>query len=123
MAYLVFISHATKDRWIPRQISNLIEQKGKGGGTKTFLDEKDIEGGQSIPEIIRQNLFECDEFLILLSSYSIDHQWIIAELGAAWVLEKRIIALLDKIAPDQIPSIINTYKAFDINDFDEYLQQ
>jgi len=66
-----------------RQISNLIEQKGKLGGIKTFLDEKDIEGGQSIPDIIRQNLFDCDEFLILFSSYSIDRQWVLAKLGAA----------------------------------------
>jgi hypothetical protein len=27
-SYLVFISHSTKDRWIAKQMANLIEEKG-----------------------------------------------------------------------------------------------
>lgn len=65
--YLVFISHSTKDRWVAKQMSNLIEEKGREWGIKTFLDEKDIDGGDSIPESIRINIQKCDEFLLLLS--------------------------------------------------------
>ena len=63
--YLVFISHSTEDRWIARQMANLIEAKGRRHGVKTFLDEKDIEGGQSITEAIVKNIKECDEFVVL----------------------------------------------------------
>ncbi len=48
-------------------MSNLIEEKGREWGIKTFLDEKDIDGGDSIPESIRINIQKCDEFLLLLS--------------------------------------------------------
>ena len=120
-SYLVFISHSTKDRWIARQIANLIEQKGKRYGIKTFLDEKDISGGELIPEIIRKNIQMCSEFLVLLSHYSIKSNWVVAELGAAWGLGKRITAIIDKINPNEMQDIISLYKAIDLNDFDRYI--
>ena len=46
--YLVFISHSSKDRWIARQMARLIEERD----IKTFLDEKDIQGGDLISESI-----------------------------------------------------------------------
>jgi hypothetical protein len=120
---LVFISHSEKDRWIARQIANLIEEKGRSYGIKTFLDEKDIVGGESIPEAIRNNIRACSEFLVLLSRYSIDRPWVLIEIGAAWALEKRIVAIIDKVTPEEMPDIIAPYKAIDLNNFDEYLQQ
>ncbi|MEW5767962.1 MAG: toll/interleukin-1 receptor domain-containing protein [bacterium] len=122
-SYLVFISHSEKDRWIAKQMAILIEEKGRKYGVKTFLDEKDIEGGESIPESIRRNIQECDEFLVLLSRYSIDRHWVLIEIGAAWVLGKRIIAIIDKVTPEEMPDIITSYKAIDLNSFEEYLEQ
>ena len=121
--YLVFISHSTKDRWIARQIANVIEEKGRKYGIKTFLDEKDIEGGESISELIRKNIQECSEFLVLLSRYSIDRPWVLIEIGAAWALGKRIVAIIDKVSPEEMPDVIASYKALDLNSVDEYLRQ
>jgi hypothetical protein len=120
---LVFISHSTKDRWIAKQIANVIEEKGRPYEIKTFLDEKDIEGGESIPESIRRNIQDCSEFLVLLSRYSIDRPWVLIEIGAAWVLGKRIVAIVDKVSPEEMPDVIAPYKAIDLNSFDEYLKQ
>jgi len=121
--YLVFISHSEKDRWIAKQMASLIEERGKECGVKTFLYEKDIAGGESIPESIRRNIQECREFLVLFSRYSIDRPWVLIEIGAAWVLGKRIIAIIDKVTPDEMPDIITPYKAMDLNNFDEYLKE
>lgn len=52
-------------------MANLIEAKGLKYGVKTFLDEKDIAGGDLIAEAIRKNIQKCNEFLLLLSPYSI----------------------------------------------------
>lgn len=49
--------------------------------------------------------------------------WVLIEIGAAWVLGKRITAIIDKIVPEEMPAIITNYKAIDINNFDEYLEQ
>lgn len=122
-SYLVFISHSTKDRWIAKQMAELIEAKGRAYRVKTFLDEKDIEGGESIPDSIRKNVQNCNEFIVLLSRNSIDRPWVLIEVGAAWVLEKRIIAITDKVTPEEMPDIITPYKAIDLNNFDDYLEQ
>ena len=121
--YLVFISHSTKDRWVAKQMSNLIEEKGREWGIKTFLDEKDIDGGDLISESIRINIQKCDEFLLLLSRYSVNRPWVLIELGAAWGLEKRVVTIIDKVTPDEMPEVISPYKAIDINNFDQYIAQ
>ncbi len=44
-------------------------------------------------------------------------------MGAAWGLRKPIVAIIDKIGPKEMPDILNPYKAIDLNDFDQYINQ
>lgn len=113
--YTVFISHSAKDRFAARQISSMIEERGRDLGLRTFVDEKDIEYGGSIPDTIRQAIRECGELVVLLSQYSKDRPWVLIEIGAAWVLEKRIVTVVDKISPDQMPDVIAPHRAVDLN--------
>jgi TIR domain len=119
--YLVFISHSSKDRWIANQMSAIIERKTKRYGVRTFLDEVDLVGGDRIPATIKANLHACEEFVILLSPHSITRQWVLAELGGAWTLDKRIMAITYDLAADKIPDIIDHDKSYDLNDFDRYV--
>jgi hypothetical protein len=58
--YRVFLSHSHKDRWIARQCARLIEEASKPH-VQVFFDEKDIEGGQSIPDSVRSGSgLRCD---------------------------------------------------------------
>jgi hypothetical protein len=118
--YSVFISHSTNDRWIAKQIANLVEQAGP---ISTFLDERDIIVGDSIPESIRTNIQQCNEFLVLLTKNSINRPWVLIEISAAWGQDKRIIAIIDKVQPREMPEIILPHKAIDLNDFDQYIKQ
>jgi hypothetical protein len=122
VAYRVFLSHSDKDRWIARQCARLIEEAAKPY-VEVFLDEKDIEGGQSIPDSVRAGIEKCDEFVVLLSRYSKDRPWVLIEMGAAWGLRKPIVAIIDKIGPKEMPDIVNPNKAIDLNDFDQYINQ
>ena len=115
--YLVFISHSSKDRWIARQMARLIEEQG----IQTFLDEKDIQGGDLIFETIRKKIQECDELLVLLNSYSAESDWVKFEIGAAWVLRKRIVPIVDNVSAEQMPVLPEQVQAVDLNDFDNYL--
>jgi hypothetical protein len=63
-------------------MSNLIEQHGRPYDVKTLLNEKDIQGGDPISDSIRSSIERCDEFLVLLSKYSTDRQWVLVEVGA-----------------------------------------
>lgn len=123
-AYTVFISHSTKDKWVARQISKAIEESDSKGRTKTFMDEKDIETGDSIPDSIRKNIKECDEFLILLTKDSVRRPWVLVELGAAWGLKKRISGIAYGISQEDIPQVISLIKVTDLNKFDsDYLME
>jgi hypothetical protein len=116
--YLVFISHSSKDRWIAGQMAAIIERKAKRYGVRTFLDEVDLEGGDRVPETIKANLRACEEFVILLSANSVTRQWVLAELGGAWTLDKRIVAITYDLVTEKIPDIIEHDKSYELNDFD-----
>jgi hypothetical protein len=122
VAYRVFLSHSHKDRWIARQCARLIEEAAMPH-VEVFFDEKDIEGGQSIPDSVRAGIEKCDEFVVLLSRYSKDRPWVLIEMGAAWGQRKPIVAIIDEIGPKEMPDIVNPYKAIDLNDFDQYINQ
>ena len=90
---------------------------------KPFLDEKDIRGGDAIPNAVRKSIQQCDELIVLLSPYSVERQWVLIEIGVAWGLEKRIVPIIDKIAIEQMPDMLAQRKAIDPNRFDEYLDE
>ena len=39
------------------------------------------------------------------------------------MLEKRIVAITDKVTPEEMPDIIAPYKAIDLNEYDHYIEQ
>lgn len=61
--------------------------------------------------------------MVLLSRYSKDRPWVLIEVGAAWGQRKPIIAIMDKLNPEERPDTISPYKAIDLNDFDALLDQ
>jgi hypothetical protein len=56
--YLVFISHATADKWIAKVFCEKIEAIG----AKTFRDDRDINGGDDLPEQIRRQIIRATKW-------------------------------------------------------------
>ena len=107
----IFISHSTKDKWAARRITeDLISL-----GAEIFLDEKDIETGESIDSSIRKHLKDCNDFLIILSPASLKSEWVLIELGGALALEKKVIPILLYVGANEMPNAINLKLARDIN--------
>ncbi|MFA5553679.1 MAG: toll/interleukin-1 receptor domain-containing protein [Phycisphaerae bacterium] len=119
--YKVFVSHATTDKWLAKTICEKIEEQG----AITFRDDRDINGGDDIPEEIRQQIKRSQEFLVLLTPSSVGRQWVLLEVGAAWGWRKgfRIVAILEHVDIDPIPEIIKSKKAVKLNEFDTYLNE
>jgi TIR domain-containing protein len=120
--HLIFISHSSKDRWIAKRMAEIIERRAKRHGVRTFLDERDIRGGDSIPETILATLRECQEFTILLSPQSILGQWVLTELGAALGLQKRVVPIMRNVEPGEIPDIIRLIEAYELDHLDDYVR-
>lgn len=119
--YQVFVSHATADKWLAKVICEKIESNG----ASTFRDDRDINGGDDIPEEIRQQIKHSQEMVVLLTPESVGREWVLLEVGAAWGWRKnfRIVAILCHVDVDPIPKIIKSKKAININDFDNYLRE
>lgn len=77
--YQVFVSHATADKWLATTICNLLE----ACGATTFRDDRDIDGGDDIPDRIRAEIKKSHELVLLLTPHSIDRPWVLLEVGAA----------------------------------------
>lgn len=117
--YQVFVSHATADKWLARAVCDRIESTG----ATTFRDDRDIRGGDDIPEEIRRQIKQSKELVVLLTPESIERQWVTLEVGAAWGWSKRvrIIILMCHVSVDPIPDMIRNKKAIPLNDFDHYV--
>jgi hypothetical protein len=115
--YTVFISHSSKEKWIARQISKEIEALG----AKTWLDTKDLRGGDEIRRSIKRGIRVSREVIVLLSENSITSQWVIFEAAIADGQGKRITPVLNNLSPDVMPTPLQGIKAIDLNDFDDFL--
>ncbi|MEX2140075.1 MAG: toll/interleukin-1 receptor domain-containing protein [Pirellulales bacterium] len=117
--YLVFVSHATADKWIAKIICERLEQ----AGVATFRDDRDIDGGDDIPETIKRGITKCRELVVLLSPRSVHRPWVLLEVGAAWGRGKKVIAIRHHVEVDLIPEMIKSKKAIDLNDIEDYITE
>lgn len=118
--YLVFVSHATKDKWLATTLC----EKIKDAGATTFRDDRDIAGGDDIPDSIRSAIEKSDEMVLLLTPVSVNRPWVLIEVGAAWLRgDMRIIAVLQHVEIEPVPDMLKAKKVVDLNEFDRYLTE
>jgi hypothetical protein len=123
MAYHVFISHGWHDRWIAKQMGRLIS----GVGATPFIDIFDIKKGDRIEAKIQQGLDEADGLVALLTPWSVDRNWVWAEIAAAWALRKRYSGVLFGLTMAEIEkdrgglAMLGPTNLLAIDEFDDYI--
>ncbi|MGQ0446020.1 MAG: toll/interleukin-1 receptor domain-containing protein [Beijerinckiaceae bacterium] len=121
MAYSVFVSHGWHDRWIAQQIA--IGIRGQTGA-EVFIDIFDIKSGDRIEEKVHAGLSGCSELISLLTPWSVDRNWVWAELAAAWFGRKRYVGVTYGLTLEQIDkehgglAILSPTNVININDLD-----
>ena len=124
--YRIFISHGSEDSWVARQIARRIRQETSA---ETFLDVFDIEKGDDFEKKIFDMLPLCDELVALLTPWSVDRNWVWAEIGAARVLGKRILGVLYGVRMETLSSegggmaCLSSKNVLSINDIETYLAE
>lgn len=113
------VSHATYDKWIARVLCEKLEHRSVVA--QTFRDDRDISGGDSIPEVIKEKIRQCDEVVVLLTPESVTRDWIKLEIGMAEILEKRIVPIFCHIDPEKLISVLRDRRGFRLDELDEYL--
>jgi hypothetical protein len=112
----VFISHSSTDKWIARQIAHELDARD----IDAFLDEKDIQTGDSIEDAVGAHLADSDELLMLLSPASLGSPWVLIEIGGAKALGKRLVPILHHVGPNELPTPLAGDLARDLNDIERY---
>jgi hypothetical protein len=116
----VFISYATVDIRIAEEIESLLKQRRDG--LKIFLAEKNLSSGDDWNAVIRQSLKLAKVVVPLLTRASIRSQWVMAEAGACWALEKPICAGTLGIGNSRVPSLIKGYQYRSIETQEQKIQ-
>lgn len=125
MAYRVFVSHASSDRWVAGQIAKELAEVG----VDTYLDSNVIETGDQLDAELRTALHDADELLVLLTPPALERPYVWIEIGSAWSQGKRIIGILhgmttsDLAGRDGTPAFLTGIVLRDINDLDQYLSE
>jgi nucleoside 2-deoxyribosyltransferase len=98
MGAKMFMSYAGADRGIAEQVAKSL----KGSGVDLPVLPADIGPGEDIGEALRKALQESDAVVVVLSDASVNSAFVMAELGAAIALNKRIVAIKPSALPLQI---------------------
>ena len=116
--YRVFLSHATYDKFLAVVLTDRIES---APGLSVFRDDRDIEGGDNIPNAVRQAIRDCREMVVLFTPESVGREWVTLEVGMAQILDRRVVPLLYHVEPDALPATLREAKAYRLEELDLYL--
>ena len=108
----VFISYCSKDADLARQLHSALQC----AGAEPFLAELDIEPGAYWKDRILKNIKESQWVFFLATPNSCASQAVAHEIGASLVLEKKLIPLMCRVTPDQLPEWVNHSQAVDLRD-------
>lgn len=106
----VFLSFAQRDVGIALEFKMLLED----AGVSTFCAREDIHAGDEWSDSLRNALAACSEVVCLVAPESVGSDWVLMELGAAWVLRKRITPILLHGAMDQVPDAIRRFQCVSV---------
>lgn len=88
-ALRIFLSYAATDREYARKLPNLLSLRPN---IHIFTPEMLSAGEEWVPRL-RDEISQCDIFIVILSSDSVSSPSVLSELGAAWALDKLIIVV------------------------------
>jgi hypothetical protein len=120
----VFISHGWADRWVAEQLSKRIREDC---GAEVFVDVFDIAKGDDFEDRIFGEMHKCHEFVVLLTPWSVERNWVWVEIGAARALGLRIVPVLYQVSLDEIDqerggkTFLGAKNVVDMNEVDQYL--
>lgn len=125
MRYTVFISHGWHDRWIARQMARLITE----ASAQPYIDVYDIKKGDRIEAKVQQGLEEASELVALLTPWSVDRNWVWAEMAGAWAMRKRYCGVLYGLTIADIEkshgglAMLGVTNVASLDDFDDYIAE
>ena len=109
----VFISCCMADEGVAGDLKRRFEEVD----VEAFVFSSDLRAGEQWSPKLRDDLRKCDALVAILSGAAIaNSDWIRAEIGAAWVLNKLIVQANVGVNPQVLPGILDHRWAKNIAD-------
>jgi hypothetical protein len=120
MALEFFISHSHKDQALADRLINFFVE-GVGVEKKEVRCTSSVltglNAGSHINDSLRKDLKKCRYFVPLVTANSIKSQFVMFEIGAAWVMEKEIIPFFaGELEKSQLPTLLSSFLHQDTRD-------
>jgi hypothetical protein len=124
-SYKLFFSHGGDDTYIVREF---LTPRIRTSGAEIFVDAGCLEYGDDFRAVILSELSKADELFVLLTPSSVKRPWVIAEIGATLVRDRRVVVL--RYGPTEIElqelgilSLLGTKTLLRMEDLDVYVNQ
>jgi hypothetical protein len=105
--YDIFFSYSNRDGGVARHLVAKLEE----AGLSCFLAEKDIGAGEQWENQIRDAINASERMVLLITPRAKNSLWVMVEAGAAWALQKSLIAALMFVEPGELIDPIRRYQA------------
>jgi hypothetical protein len=112
----IFLSYATADRTDARKVRSLLSKRPD---LRIFTTET-LSAGEDWESKLKGEISQCEIFIVLVSPTSVDSKWVLHELGAAWALDKPILAVVtDPEVVSKIPLNLRGVEIVEIKDLEK----
>ena len=116
--YDVFISFSSIDK---EQATEIYDAIVSAGG-KAFLSAKSLSAGDDFAEEIKKRLVASRELWLLVSPNSLKSEWVLTEWGAAWALNKKIVPILYRCRPEELPDRLRIKQSIDFHQYPDLIK-
>lgn len=93
MTYRIFVSHTTSDKLIAEEITSVLNNAFEGD-IEFYLACHEIGGGDEWKKAIRDNLYQSDAIICLITTQYVNKPWLYIEWSAFWIADKKFYILL-----------------------------
>ena len=115
MGTRVFVSYARSDQALAEQLFRTLRTL-----PVEAWSEDQLRAGENWSEVLRAQLRDSEYFLLLLTPKTLESSWVQQELGAAWALGKRMIAVVtDRRLLDKLPVDLAGVQTLTVNEMDK----
>ena len=115
MGTTVFVSYARSDQALAEQLFRTLRTLP----VEAWSDDQ-LRAGENWSEVLRSRLRDSEYFLLLLTPKTLESSWVQQELGAAWALGKRMIAVVtDRRLLDKLPVELAGVQTLTVNEMDK----
>lgn len=114
----IFISYSSLDQ----NEAGILHQAITDAGKLAFLSAKSLNPGEDFADEIRRHLIGSRQLWLLVSPNSLKSEWVLTEWGAAWVLRKRIVPILHRCSPEQLPLRLRSIHSIDFHKYSELIK-